>query len=210
MPFFPNTLELERRLCALGAHQVVLEEPFELLERFKMRFRDENYMLMAQEQIDAAKLSETLASVAGLPNRGVQFLTNAECRRMPREEQSRIYKLALSHSLRVHLDTEAFRQFAQARSDGRKMLDVIKGAIGTRLLTPALDRTFGNSFASIMKRDITAAWATYFMSLVPEPGRLVINERVTSARKDLVLFLTQTVPGPRLPENPEVWLAFVA
>ena len=23
MPFFPNTLELERRLCALGAHQVL-------------------------------------------------------------------------------------------------------------------------------------------------------------------------------------------
>ena len=99
MPFFPNTLELERRLRALGAHQTVLEEPFQLLERFKMRFRDENYMLMAQEQIDAAKLGDTLASVTGLPNRGIQFLTNAACRRMPRMEQSRIYELALSHSL---------------------------------------------------------------------------------------------------------------
>lgn len=189
---------------------MVLEEPFELLERFKLRFRDENYMLMSKEQIDAGKLGETLSSVTGLPNNGVQFLTNSDCKRMPRQEQYRIYELSREHSLRTHLNTDPFREFMLANSDGRKMQDVIKGAIGTHLLTPALDRTFGNSFASIMKRDIIAVWATYFMSLVPEPCRPIGNARVVQDIKALVRFLTQTMPGPRLPETPELWLAFVA
>ncbi len=210
MPFFPNTLELERRLCALGAHPAILEGPFTLLERFKVRFRDEIYLLMSKDQIDAVKLGETLAAVTNKPNLGVQFLSNEECEHMPRAEQYRIYQLALGHSLRIYLHTEAFHQFAFAKTDGRRMVDVIKGAIGTRQLTRALDRTFGNSFASILKRDIVAAWTIYFMSLIPQHGRIVVDQCVVDERRTLVEFLTQTVPGPLMPEAPGLWIAFTA
>ncbi len=213
MSFFPNSLELERRLRHLGADVDLLNTPFVQLERFKLRFRDEIYMLMAKDQIEAEDLSATLAAVTKTPKCAITFLSNEECKTMPRAEQYLMYELTRTASIRNLLMTKPLADFASMKEDGRRMVDVVKGAIGTRRLTLALDNTFGNSFASIFKRDIVAVWLAYFRAFLPDdlnhPRTPLTMDRVECTGK-LVDYLTQALPAVRLPEPPHAWIAFTA
>ena len=223
MPYFPNSLELERRLRALGSMKELLEEPFQQLERFKLRFRDEYYMLMEESQIEKDALAETLAHATGTKPTALQFLSKQACKEMPREGQFAIYEQARTSSIRRLLESKDHKRFSAAkakdedREDSRRMIDVIKGAIGTRRLTLALDNTFGNSLASVFKHDIVAVWTSHFMAHVPKlravEGRAAVpfydQERIKWTGK-LVEYLTQVLPAIRLREPPENWIIFTA
>lgn len=218
MPYFPNSLELERRLRALGAMPELLDHAFVQLERWKLRFRDEIYLLMSEEQVDKADLALTLAHATATPTAELVFMSNAQCKSTKRDEQYRIYEVARRASIRRLLETRAYWSFAYAKDDEdkRRMIDVIKGAIGTRRLTLALDNTFGNSFASLFKHDIVAVWTTYFMAFAPktpegQPADVKIyDDRKIQAFGKLIDFLTQALPTIRLPEHPNNWIVFTA
>lgn len=229
MPIFPNSLELERRMVGLGADRKLMEPSFERLEDFKRRFRDEKYMLMSPKQLeksakpasgaesdeekkfDKEGLAEALAAVTGTPKCEISFLRNEECRAMPRDKQFELYELARANSLRRRLVTPAYRRFAALKDeDGRTMGDVVHGAIGTRRMTLALDNTFGNAFASLLKHDIVALWITHFMSFVPhKPGKLPDIGRV-GATTNMVEYVTKVLPAAYLPKNPAQWIVFTA
>lgn len=209
MCVFSNSLELERRLRLLGAHPEQLAPAFLRLENFQLRFRDEHYLLMAQSQIDAGDLATVLSAATSTPRTEVVFLSCETCEGGGREEQFRLYDIVRAHSIRRLLQTKDYWEFANARdpSDKRRMYDVIKGAVGTRRLTLALDNTFGNSFASVFKHDIVAVWTAHFMSFVPKAGGVADPDRITWTGR-LVEYLTRALPAFRLPETPSSWTVF--
>lgn len=217
MPVFSNSLELVRRMVKLGADRELMEASFDRLEEFKRRFRDERYMLMSSKQLDrdeaVAKrnLAETLAQVTSTPKAGITFLRLDECRAMPREKQLELYEHARANSLRSNLNTDGYRRFANLKDEtGRMMHDVVHGAIGTRRLTLALDNTFGNAFANVLKHDIVALWITHFMSFEPPgPGKLPEPGRV-KATGDMVKYITKVLPAAYLPELPAQWIVLTA
>ena len=219
--FFPNSLELERRLRALGAHPAQLTEAFTRLENFQERFRDEHYLLMAQNQIDKDHLARTLAEATGTPAAEIVFLS-CEVESAPRadlgedaaacrERQYRTYETVRSHSIRSLIETKPLKAFAGHKDpvSTRRMIDVVKGAIGTRRLTLALDNTFGNSFASVFKHDIVAVWATYFMAFIPRAGGVADEGRIASLGR-LVDCLTRALPIFYLKGPPTAWTVFTA
>jgi hypothetical protein len=208
MCVFSNSLELERRLRLLGAHPDQLAPAFTRLEDFQLRFRGETYMLMGQSQIDTGDLAAVLARATGTPKSEVVYLSCEKCESGTREEQFRLYELVRSYSIRRLLETKEYWEFANARdTDKRRMYDVIKGAVGTRRLTLALDNTFGNSFASVFKHDIVAVWTTHFMAYVPKAGGIADENRIASTGR-LVEYLTRALPAFRLEETPSSWTVF--
>lgn len=214
MPVFSNSLELERRLRLLGAHPAQLATAFAKLEEFQLRFRDERYQLMSASQFDdreRAALAATLAHVTRTPLSTVIFLSCETSEGSPREDQFRLYELLRMWPTRRLLETDAYWRFANVREEGekRRMIDVIKGAIGTRRLTLALDNTFGNSFASLFKHDIVAVWTMYFKSFVPLANGLADPERIEWTGK-LVDYLTKALPAFHLPEPPGSWTVLTA
>lgn len=211
MCIFSNSLELERRLRLLGAHPDQLAPAFTRLEKFQLRFLDEAYMLMGESQIDKADLADALAHVTRTPRAEIVCVSGEECEHAPRQEQYRLYELVRAWPTRRLLETEAYWRFANGREAGekRRMIDVIKGAIGTRRLTLALDNTFGNSFASVFKHDIVAIWTMHFKSFVPALNGLADSDRIASTGK-LVDYLTKAVPAFYLQETPHSWTVFTA
>ncbi len=209
MCIFSNSLELERRLRALGAHPGQLGPAFDRLENFQKRFRDEQYLLMGRDQIDLADLAEVLARATRTPKSAVTCVSCEDCEAGGREGQYRLYELVRAGSIRRLLEAPAYWNFTNARdpSDKRRMYDVIKGAVGTRRLTLALDNTFGNSFASVFKHDIVAVWATHFMAHVPAQNGLADPDRIAWTGR-LVDYLTKALPAFRLPETPSSWTVF--
>lgn len=211
MNVFSNSLELERRLRLLGAESDRLAPAFERLEHFQLRFRDERYLLMSEGQIDKADLAYTLAHVTRTSRGEVVCLSCEKCQRDSREEQYRLYDLVRAGSVRRLLETTEYLRFAKGCEKdvkpGRPMIDVIKGAIGTRRLTLALDNTFGNSFASVFKHDIVAVWTMYFKSFVSAKHGGGDAERIESTGK-LVDYLTKAIPAFYLPDQPHSWTVF--
>lgn len=207
MYVFSNSLELERRLRALGAHPEQLTPAFTRLEAFQLRFRDEYYTLMEQSQIDLADLAEVLARATATPKTAVVCLSCETCERDGRKEQYRLYELVRAGSIRRLLEHEAYWKFANGRESGRRMIDVVKGAIGTRRLTLALDNTFGHSFASVFKHDLVAVWATHLMAHVPKDGGVADPERIAWTGR-LVEYMTKVMPAFRLQEAPANWTVF--
>lgn len=209
MCIFSNSLELERRLRALGAHPAQLTPAFARLEKFQKRFRDERYLLMDSQQIDLRELAEVLARSTGTAMTEVVCVSCEDCERGGREGQYRLYELVRDGSIRRLLESKAYWEFANLRdpTDKRRMGDVIKGAIGTRRLTLALDNTFGNSFASVFKHDIVAVWTSHFMAHVPTKHGVADEERIVWTGK-LVDYLTKALPAFRLPDAPSTWTVF--
>jgi hypothetical protein len=229
MPVFSNSLELERRMIALGTDRTLMSASFERLEAFKKRFRDEKYMLMSPKQLekntnpttgterdtekkfDKEGLAETLAVVTGTPKCDISFLRLEECRAMPRSKQFDLYELARANSPRRKLITPTYRRFVALKDeDGRTMSDVVHGAIGTRRMTLALDNTFGNAFASLLKHDIVALWVTHFMSLVPPKHGKLPDIGRAGATGNMVEYVTKVLPVVYLPKNPAQWIVFTA
>jgi len=214
MCVFSNSLELERRLRLLGAHPDQLAPAFTRLEKFQSRFLDEHYMLMGESQIDKAELVETLSVVTRTPRAEIVCVSCEACEHGGREEQYRLYGLVRDGSIRHLLETQAFQRFAKAvepdeKKLKRRMIDVIKGAIGTRRLTLALDNTFGNSFASCFKHDIVAIWTMHFKSFVPLTNGIADPHRIEWTGR-LVDYLTKALPAFHLPEPPGTWTVFTA
>lgn len=214
MPVFSNSLELERRLRGLGAHPAQLATAFDRLEEFQRRFRDEHYQLMSAAQFgvkERADLAATLSHVTRTPISTVIFESCETLESGAREGQFRLYELVRKWPIRLLLETEAYWRFANLREEGRKhrMSDVIKGAIGTRRLTLALDNTFGNSFAGVLKHDIVAVWTMHFKSFVPLALGVADADRIASTGK-LVDYLTRALPAFRLPEMPGSWTVLTA
>src|SRR5512135_2939195 len=104
MSVFSNSLELERRLRALGAHPAQLLDAFERLERFQLRFRDEHYQLMSASQIDKADLAAILAHVTRTPRSEVTFESCEACEEETREKQYRLYELVRAYPMRRLLE----------------------------------------------------------------------------------------------------------
>lgn len=214
MSVFPNSLELERRLRLLGAHPAQLDGAFEQLEDFQLRFRKDHYQLMGASQFsdqERATMAATLAHVSRTPPAAVIFESCERLEQSPREEQFRLYDLVRRYPIRLQLETEAYWRFANLREEGqkRRMIDVIKGAVGTRRLTWALDNTFGNSFASVFKHDIVAVWTMHFKSFVPTANGLADTDRIASTGR-LVGYLTRALPIFHLPEAPGTWTVLTA
>jgi hypothetical protein len=211
MTVFSNSLELERRLRALGAHPDQLPIAFERLEHFQLRFRDEYYLLMGENQIDKAELAAALAHVTRTPLSEIVCVSCEAMEHGGREAQYRLYEMARALPMRRLLETEAYWRFANQREEGEKkrMIDVIKGAIGTRRLTLALDNTFGNSFASVFKHDIVAVWTMHFKSFVPVVNGMADADRIGSTG-NLVVYLTKALPAFRLSGHPASWTVLTA
>jgi hypothetical protein len=211
MCVFSNSLELERRLRLLGAHPEQLAPAFMRLEKFQSRFLDEHYMLMGESQIDKAEFAETLSVVTRTPHAEIVCVSCESCEHGGREEQYRLYGLVRAWPTRRLLETDAYWRFANAREEKekRRMIDVIKGAIGTRRLTLALDNTFGNSFASCFKHDIVAIWTMHFKSFVPLANGIADPHRIEWTGR-LVDYLTKALPAFHLPEPPGSWTVFTA
>jgi len=209
MCVFSNSLELERRLRQLGAHPAQLAPAFTRLENFQLRFRDEKYMLMGTSQIDIDDLATTLSRATATPKTEVVCLSCEACELESREEQYRLYGLVRAGSIHRLLETEPYWKFANDRDppERRRMIDVIKGAIGTRRLTLALDNTFGHSFASLFKHDIVAVWTAHFMAHVPKAAGVADPERILWTGR-LVEYLTKALPAFRLQEAPANWTVF--
>ncbi len=204
----PNSLELDLRLRALGALPVQYRPAFAKLEHFQERFRTEYFGLMGADQLDKDDLARTLSEATSTPQVEVAFVSIRELLTGERERLLDLYRLAKVGSIRQFLQTPQYWAFASAKADGRKMIDVIHGSIGTRRLIIALDNTFGNSFGSLFKHDIVAIWTAYFMAFVPHEKSGIADAGRIGRMEKLVDYLTKTKTVCKLRDTPFNWIQF--
>jgi len=207
-----DSLELNDFLLQSAADKTIVGPAIDRLDAFTDKWRDGTYRLLKQASVDPAKLTEAIRLAVGETPKFVQFQSVSELSRLPREKQLRFYRVAhagnVSRFLRsckahekMYSHVRGLRQMGRAVEDGaRDLLTLVGLALGTKTMESALDSTFGNSMAKLVKYDIVDLW--YFRL-----GYVLVGDFATAEKFDPLINLFRTTPVlGRLEKTPHTWL----